>query len=140
MSLIVGIDPGKNSGMALISNGNTILQLETVRPWQVMEVLQVWEIEHGKISKVYMEDPRQNKPLFGKKGNKGVLGRIAQNVGSNKRDTDWLEHLITDAKYNLVLCRPTTEKWNAQTLKTITGYSGKSNSHTRDAIKLAYGR
>lgn len=140
MSTIVGIDPGLHTGMALVINYKSIVATKTVKPWDVISQLMMWQIEFGEIDRVYMEDPRQNKPVFGKKGNNAVLRSIAQKVGSNKRDVDWLEHLITDAGFNLVLVKPTTEKWNKETLKIITGFSEKSNEHVRDAIKLAYAR
>jgi len=138
---LIGVDPGNNTGVCLYRRSDNQFEIHTVPPWNFIDLVSPWIDDKGSESfHCIMEDPRQNPPVFNRNVKRAVLHKIAQNVGSNKRDTDWLEYYINELSVSLTLIKPTDSKWTSKTLKAITGYSKQTNEHTRDAIRLVYGR
>lgn len=144
MQHLIGIDPGNNTGICLYDmKSKTVMSTITVRPWDVLEAIddELKLIGLGRSNvRIYMEDPRQNRPTFERDSNLRGMRKIAQNVGSNKRDADWLEAILKRSGFEVQLVKPTTTKWTPRDLKIFTGLSIKTNEHVRDAIKLVYGR
>lgn len=142
--IYIGIDPGKFTGVALWRRDTKLLELHTFSFWQAIDFL-TQQIEFCKKNnihlKVVLEDVNQNKPIFEKKGanNKAMMLRIAQNVGSNKRDGMLIEVFVERNGIEVILVKPTTSKWSISYFQKITRYKGLTSQHARDAAKLVYG-
>lgn len=138
----VGVDPGINTGLALWDGKSLVYgHIKTVNIINALHILLTYHHEFEVT--VYIEDPNQNKPVFGEKTkgqNFQKLQKIAQNVGSNKRDAqvliEWCQY------YNIPFktVRPTTHKWDAEYFKRVTGMKEAYSQHARDAARLVYGR
>ena len=134
----IGIDPGKKTGIALW-NGKEIKFMDSMSFWDAIDLLNRYaEIIPEAI--VYIENPQLNKPVFARGNKKVVREMIAQRVGMNKRDAQLLIKYCERLGFTVKQIKPTTSKWNAKELKTITGITKRTNEHVRDAIKLVYGR
>lgn len=148
--IYIGIDPGVHVGWAVLDNKNKeIIIYDTITFWQAIERIK-WYKNHNQFDnknnfKIILEDPNLNKPVFNKDDvspgakQKAYL-RIAQNVGSNKRDAQLIHEFCTLNNIPILTVKPTTEKWDAIMLKKITGIDERTSQHVRDAIKLVYGR
>lgn len=142
--IYIGIDPGKFTGLAVWYNDSKTLDLYTLSFWEAIDFL-TRMIENCKIldtpMKVVLEDPNQNKPVFQKKGanNTAMMLKIAQNIGSNKRDAQLMEVFLERNGIEVTLVKPTTSKWSLGYFQKITKYKGRTSEHARDAAKLVYG-
>ena len=134
----IGIDPGKKTGIALW-DGKKIKFMGSMPFWDAVQLLDRYaEVIPDAI--VYIENPMLNKPVFARGNKRVVREMIAQRVGMNKRDAQLLIEYCKRLKLNVKQVKPSTSKWNAKELKTITGITDRTNEHVRDAIKLVYGR
>lgn len=93
---------------------------------------------------VVIEDSTQNKTTHRRGYSPEEVGtndRKAQNIGSNKRDTQLItQYVAQELKLPYVLIKPTASKWTEEYFKQVTGYPGRTSAHARDAIRLVYGR
>lgn len=141
---LIGIDPGASTGVCLYNRKNKTFSLHTISPWEIIDLIDDFLVQSGDPPDrfhVVIEDPRQNATTFRRNVSMAELLKIAQNVGSNKRDTDWLEYLIQSIGLKVTLVKPVkgNSKWNRKTVKNLTGYKGQSNEHTRDALRMVWG-
>jgi len=134
----IGIDPGKTTGLAMW-NGSEITFMKSMSFWDAIGKID-FIAETFPDSTVYIENPQLNKPVFARGNKRVVREMIAQRVGMNKRDAQLLIEYCDRLELNVKQVKPSTSKWDAKRLKTITGITERTNSHTRDAIKLVYGR
>lgn len=138
MKYAIGIDPGKKTGIALW-NGKYIEFMESMSFWDAVDVIDRYADIIPEAT-VYIENPQLNKPVFARGNKRVVREMIAQRVGMNKRDAQLLIEYCERLELNLKQVKPTSSKWDAKTLKSITGITDRTNEHVRDAIKLVYGR
>ncbi len=134
----LGIDPGRKTGLAVWHAAREELEIFPAMPfWEA------WEKVTGSYppseTAAVIEDPTQNRPVF----RRGTSGRrrekIAQDVGENKAHAKlWIEGLER-LGYAVRRVRPTQKKWSKRTFERITGYTGRSSSHARDAARLVFG-
>ena len=134
----IGIDPGKKTGIAMW-NGSEITFMKSMGFWDAIDKIDFIS-DTFPDSTVYIENPMLNKPVFARGNKRVVREMIAQRVGMNKRDAQLLIEYCKRLKLNVKQVKPSTSKWNAKELKTITGITDRTNEHVRDAIKLVYGR
>jgi len=136
----IGIDPGVKTGFAVSVDGDIV----DVKTLSIMEaqskVLDYMYRTDKNDLELHIEDPRQNKPVF----DKGVNGqrknlKIAQNVGSNKRDAAIWEEFCKYYDIDYILVRPQTSKWPVKYFQMVTKYEGRTSEHGRDAAKLIVG-
>jgi len=152
MAVIIGIDPGVNCGFAAYFKNIKSLRGETLPPYWYFETHTFWgvvrEIE-GLITagdfgllEVYIENPNENKPVFQKRGADNVkkILKVAQNVGSNKRDAQLLIEYFELNKIKYHAVKPTAAKWTQQGFEYYTGQKVKVSQHVRDAARLIVGR
>jgi hypothetical protein len=139
--ILIGIDPGVQNGYAVMRDG-VFTCLDTRSFWELIDALTPLEfMAESKV--VYIENPNVNRPVFVKKGAnaKGYL-RIAQNVGSNKRDAQLIIEFCQSKKIPCVTVAPLRgayHKPDAKTFYNLTGCKGKTSQHARDAAMLIYG-
>lgn len=131
--LIVGIDPGVNTGYA-VWDGEKLTHCESMdivtALWTVKDLSDNFSI------KVYFEDARQ-RHWFGSSGREKLLG-----AGSVRRDSQIWETFCQKRgiPYCAVAPKDNMTKLNAKMFNLYTGWKGKSNEHGRDAAMLAFQR
>ena len=139
--LVVGIDPGVNTGIAVWDTvSRAFLDIRSSGIVDAMEYLRRLHSERA-ISLVVFEDARQRKWIPREKDLKEFKGR-AMGAGSVKRDcTIWEEW----CKYHHIECVKTPPRAGMTKLSDaffqgLTGYDRRTNNHGRDAAMLIFGR
>lgn len=144
MKYYIGIDPGKTTGVA-IWDGKKIVK-ESCPFFGALEIIDTWCQFNEENVEVVIEDPNLNRPTFNRYQGKRMdtktilsMQKIAQNVGMNKRDAQLIIDYCQRRYVPYRIVKPTTTKWDAKMLETLTGITERTNQHVRDAIKLVYG-
>lgn len=131
MTIIVGIDPGLSTGMAFVENGK-IMRLETFSFWEAIAEIQkfpfaVYVVELSTTSHVWHREAV----------NKSAIMKTGFNVGKCTREAELIIDYLNKYGYIVQSKNPQGKKTATQ-FKEITGWTGKSNPHTRDAAMLAF--
>jgi len=140
--LYIGIDPGRETGVALWWTGLKKCELKTMDFWSVIVELNIRCIE-GAGFYVRIEDPNKNRPTFGKlKG--GALARKSQDVGRNKEHAYLIIQYCERHNIPYTAIQPTQKKWDHETFNNILkGINGqtftRTNQHQRDAARFVIG-
>lgn len=135
--IYIGIDTGVNTGVAVWNQAEKKLtRVETLKIHEAMKLVETHIENHGKENvEVRFEDARLRK-WFGNAGREQLQG-----AGSIRRDctiwNDYLEDL--GIEYKAVAPKNNATKLSADTFRKITGWTGKTNEHARDAVMLIYG-
>ncbi len=139
MKILIGIDTGVNTGFAVAEdkgNGEELQKVTSISITQAMHQVNELIAQHGKeVVQLIIEDARQRKWFTG--------GREkAQGVGSVKRDAQIWEDWCTENQINYRMIHPknNSTKYKADTFKKITGWTGRTNEHARDAAMLVFRR
>lgn len=140
MSLYVGIDPGVNTGLAIWDA--TDKSFSCVETMTIVEAM-AW-VEYyipGNDIVLVIEDARQRTWIPKEQSLSQFRGR-AMGAGSVKRDSQIWEEF---AKYHvlpLVLVPPknNSTKMKAEPFRKLTGWTGRTTEHSRDAAMLVFGR
>lgn len=134
-----GVDPGVNTGLAMWKD-DELKVVETVNIIQAMSrVLAAWEASEDDVTVVF-EDARQRQWLPLERNASEYRGKL-MGAGSVKRDCEiWEEFCnVYGIKYVARPPRAGATKWTADTFRRITGYTGRTSNHARDAALLVYG-
>ena len=132
--IIVGLDPGVNTGWAMFRDGELIM-LQTINPWEIVE-----EISECFPGRVIFEDSRLQSHTWTTAGTRAVAANMARKVGQ----VDAWCALIVGICGRLGIpahgISPLRKgkKLNAEQFKAATGWTGASNEHTRDAAMVAW--
>ena len=139
MKILIGIDTGVHTGFAVAidrGHGGELEQVTCLTITQAMHQVNELIIQHGKGSlQLIIEDARQRTWFTG--------GREkAQGVGSVKRDAQIWEDWCKENQINFKMIHPknNSTKYKADTFKKITGWTGRTNEHARDAAMLVFRR
>ena len=136
MKYTIGIDPGKDTGFAVYDRqAKIICQTKLTDFWGAVDLMQAYPVE--AVHKVIVELPR-SKTVWHDAKSKGAIQRTSVNVGSGLREAELLVDYLKRQGYSVVTQHPYGKK-DAKQVKRITGYRGRTNEHTRDAIMLCYG-
>ena len=134
MSLILGIDPGAHTGVATYVGGQ-LTDLETVGPNQIERLIR------GRApARVVFEDSRLQSHTWTSSASKAAAAKMARNVGQ----VDAWCYLITAICAELGIAAhgisPAGKgaKLDAKQFASVTGWTGKSNEHARDAAMVAW--
>lgn len=137
----IGIDCGVNTGFAVAENG-ALLRVESLTITKAMEAVKDLHSKYKDIV-VRIEDARK-RTWFGNADTRQARSGagIREGVGSVKRDCSiWEQFCIEQGiKYDLVHPAANATKTQSDYFKKITGWSGRTNEHSRDAAMLVYGR
>ena len=134
MSIILGIDPGAHTGIAIFNRG-ALYTLVTIAPHQIADY-----IANALPSRVIFEDSRLTSFMFNQVKSRPAALKMARNVG----EIDAWCRVITSVCADLAIPahgispKDKGKKLNAAQFAALTGWSGKSNSHCRDAAMVAY--
>lgn len=134
MKILVGIDPGTQTGYAVWhKTEGKLLEVAAFTVIQAMD--KVLKIGVENIVELRFEDARKRK-WFGSKGREALQG-----AGSIKRDCAIWEEFCTfhGIKFKVVPPQKGATKWDAKTFERVTGWKGRTNEHARDAGVLVFG-
>lgn len=137
--ILIGIDTGVKTGYAVAMDhgtGGELHQVECLSITKAMQAVQEIKAIHGKDSlKLYIEDARKRTWFTGGK-------EKAQGVGSVKRDAQIWEDWCIEQEFNYIMVHPKANatKTKADLFKKITGWTGRTNEHARDAAMLVFKR
>jgi hypothetical protein len=136
---LIGIDTGVNTGYAVAEdkgNGGELFEVRSLTITQAMSRTLEFVVHYGKENVcLFIEDARQRTWFTG--------GREkAQGVGSVKRDAQVWEDWCNENQINFKMIHPknNSTKYKADTFKKITGWTGRTNEHARDAAMLVFRR
>ena len=133
MSIIMGIDPGVNTGVAYFSGGK-LMKLVTTQPEKIAR-----NIEASMPARVIFEDSRLQSKVW-----TPVKGAAALKVARNIGEIDAWCKLITAVCAELgipshgISPKQKGAKLNAAQFASLTGWTLDSNEHTRDGAMIAW--
>lgn len=134
MNIIMGIDPGANTGIAIYQAGK-LAELQTVEPHQLVEV-----IETVMPGRVVFEDSRLISPTWKRGVSNAAQLKIARDVGQIDA---WCRLIVaTCARLGIpahgISPKHKGAKLDARQFTALTGWAGRSNQHERDGATLAW--
>lgn len=132
---LIGIDTGTNTGFAIWNRTTkSFVEISTLKIHQA--IFRIKEMhDNGQSILVRVEDARKRK-WFGNAGREKLQG-----AGSVKRDASVMEDFLKDYNipFELVAPKSNKTKLDAKQFKQITGFTGITNVHGRDAAMMVYG-
>lgn len=130
-TLLIGIDPGTHTGLAIKEHGK-FCSIETTQIYEaIRKVLIFCEEEDSRDILVRFEDARL-RTFFGKSDREKLQG-----AGSVKRDCAIWEEVLTMYSIPFQRIHPKYVKaTTAEQFKTLTGWPGQTSIHAREAAWL----
>lgn len=130
--MIIGIDPGKSTGIA-IYHGGKLTGLKTIRPHHLKEHI-------SGASRVIFEDSRLQSHLFTSNQNRAVALKMARNVGEIDAWCALITSICDDLGIPAHGISPKAKgaKLRHDAFAKLTGWTGKTNEHMRDAAMVAW--
>lgn len=134
--IYIGIDPGTNTGFAVAKDGELTI-VETLKIHQAwLELMAIVQETDDKI-KVRIEDPNLRKWFGNEKNHRDK----AQGAGSVKRDFSiWVDILDSLGIEFERVAPKDIPNLAAGPFKAITGWSGRTSQHAREAAILVHQR
>ena len=145
MGIFVGIDPGSKTGLAIWDSASRAFrEVATLPLWRAMEEVKRWHYDclmQNVPFAVVFEDARQ-RTWFPKDRNSSEYRGHLMGAGAAKRDAAIWEEFLTalDIPFTAQKPRPGTTKWNADYWSKVTGWTGRTSEHARDAALLVFQR
>ncbi len=133
MRLLIGIDPGVKTGLAVWNL--EAQRFQSIESCTILEAIEIVATLHrGEDIEVWFEDARLRK-WFGKKGREALQG-----AGSIKRDCSIWEDALTRAgiKFKAIPPMRNITKVDAKLFARMTGITSPTNEHSRDAAMLVF--
>lgn len=142
--LYIGIDPGVNTGLAVWDDSRQkFVRVETLGIVTAMVELIEFLRYHGAMDDcyIYIEDARQRTYLPRERNLSEYRGKL-MGAGSVKRDCAIWEEFADyyGIPIQLVPPRKGATKWDADYFKKVTGWTGRTSNHARDAALLVFGK
>lgn len=132
MEKIIGIDPGKHTGVAVAVDGVLTEVFETDF-WGLFDALE----DHVGAT-VIVELPNTKHVWHKEAKAEGAIQRTGVNVGSALREAELIVSYLHRNGWKYRTQRP-QGKVDKDYFKRVTGWSGRTNAHTRDAAMLCFG-
>ncbi len=134
MSIILGIDPGANTGVATYIGGR-LVHLATIEPVDIAS-----RIELSRPARVIFEDSRLLSHTWTQVKSRPAALKMARNVGEVDA---WCKLIVAvcaqlDIPAHGISPKGKGAKVGAGDFERITGWAGASNEHTRDAAMVAW--
>lgn len=134
MNIVIGIDPGINTGIAIFIDGR-LTKLETIHPAEVAAYIQA-----AHPARVVFEDSRLQSHVWTNSHSRAAAAKMSRNVG----EVDAWCRLIAHACGKLgipahgISPKGKGQKMDADSFRELTGWSGRTNTHERDACMVAW--
>ena len=145
--ILIGIDTGVNTGFAVAidrGNGGELEQVESLSITQAMEQIRDRINSDGKDNIfLYIEDARKRTWFGSMDARQAKSGAgVREGVGSVKRDAQIWEDWCTEQGIHFKMIHPAANatKMKAPEFKRMTGWTGRTNEHARDAAMLVFRR
>lgn len=135
-ALIIGIDPGSDTGFAVWFPDEQ--RLTFVASMKIHEAMRrVEKMQRAGLLKMVVYEDARLRTWFGNKGREALQG-----AGSIKRECGiWADYLASlGCPYLAVKPTKGATKWDAKQFARVTGWTGRTNEHSRDAACLVIGR
>lgn len=145
MAVWIGLDTGEHTGLAVWDgSARTFRVVATLPLWKALEEVKRWQyacLMQGVPLVVIFEDARKRKWLPRERNVAEYRGRL-MGAGSVKRDaTIWEEALTAwGVPFQAVAPAAGRTKWNPDYWAKVTGWTGRTSEHARDASLLVFGR
>ena len=142
--LYIGIDPGHDTGLAIYDpDEQKLISVETLRIHRALkEVADLYAMHRlpGRGIVVVFEDARKRNWLPRESSLSEWKGR-AMGAGSVKRDATIWEDFLKDYGIAFINQAPRKglTKWTEDYFQRVTGYTGRTSNHGRDAAALVFG-
>lgn len=144
--IFIGIDPGENTGFAVWdSEDRTFREISTLKLHEAMEKVRAYRdaslYPQARSLAVVFEDARQRKWFKKETSSSEYRGKL-MGAGAAKRDAKiWEEFLCSlGVPYEAHKPQAGGTKWEAEYFARITGYTGRTSEHSRDAALLVFQR
>lgn len=128
---VIGIDPGKHTGIALSVDGKLTEVFETDF-WGAIQV-----IDSFKYAAIVVELPVSKHVWHNGAVNKAAIQRTGVNVGSCIREAELLIAYLSGKDRQFIVQKP-AGKMNSAAFKVLTGWEKQTNQHMRDAGVMAH--
>lgn len=134
MNVILGIDPGANTGLAIYRDGS-LVALRTIAPVELdTEIVALWP------TRIIFEDSRLQSHTWTKASSRAAAAKMARSVGQVDA---WCSLIVAIcAKHGIPAhgISPLGKggKLNAEAFEKATGWTASSNEHNRDAAMVAW--
>lgn len=130
--MIIGIDPGTNTGKAVFIDGK-LTGLMTIAPDEILT-----HIHDAK--RVIFEDSRLTNHVFTTVKSRAAALKMARNVGEIDA---WCKLIVAHCAHLGIQAHGISPKGkgaklNSEAFNKLTGWTGKSNQHERDAAMTAW--
>lgn len=145
--VIIGIDPGQHCGLAVCKDG-LLRELHTVAPFELVDWLKMQRVVayeadvRGDSLCLVFEDSRLQSYVWNASGKSRADGalRIARNLGQVDALCSMVQEWATVHGVPFIGVSPKAKgaKMDAATFASLTGWTGRSNQHERDAASLAW--
>ena len=142
MSIYIGIDPGVNTGFAVWdSESRTFIDIRTCGIVAAMEIVGYYTQALRLDGRVVFEDARRRKWLPQERNLSEYRGKL-MGAGSVKRDCDIWEEFCKryEIPYTVIPPAAGRTKWDADYFAKVTGWTGRTSNHARDAALLVWGK
>jgi len=136
----IGVDTGAHTGLA-VWDGRQFVAVETMPIHKaLLRVKEMYDNRGSEAVAVVFEDARQRK-WFPKVTAAKDRARL-QGAGSVKRDATIWETALRDWGIPFVMKAPKDNitKMNPDYFAKLTGWTGRTSEHSRDAAMLVFGR
>lgn len=135
---VVGIDPGKATGVAVYDRGSqAVPHIVTTDFWGVFELLEA-RYEPESVYKIVVEVPPTKRVFHRQAASRGAIERTSVNVGAVIRESELLAQGLERRGYTVIRHRA-QGKQTREGVKRLTGIDRRMNQHERDALMLCYG-
>lgn len=133
-SMVVGMDPGANTGVAFYERGQ-LLALETITPHHIERVLRT-----VNPSRVVFEDSRLQSHTWTTVKSRAAALKMARNVGQVDQICNQIIAICEELGIAAHGISPQGKgaKVAAEPFGRITGWTERSNDHERDAAMVAW--
>lgn len=142
-TIIIGVDPGVNTGFAKWDRvTQQLLTVSTMKIHMAMKAVE-YARDSGNLHMVVFEDARLRKWHGHADARMARSGAgIREGVGSVKRDCSIWQDFLSDLGVPFLQLKPApgTTKWDAERFERVTGWTGRTSNHARDAACLVIGR
>jgi hypothetical protein len=134
----IGIDPGKDTGVAVYcTDRQTLIAVHSMSFWEAYRFVQ--DYDFGVIKEVVVEVPDSKHVWQKAASSPRALQRQGVNVGSVIREAELMAEGLERLGYKVKRVPP-RKKIAAAEFIHWTGWSQKTNQHARDAAMLVYRR